>query len=75
MAVEGYENHGVFTFALLKGLEEAQGNKNGDVLIDSLGVYLRNKVPGITEERWHLMQSPQIDYQGAPFPIARKLAY
>jgi len=47
--MEGYENQGVFTYALLEGLEKAEGNENGDILID-----LRNTVPRITNDRWHL---------------------
>lgn len=75
MALEGYENHGVFTFALLEGLQKADVNEKGDVLTDSLGMYLRNTVPRITNDRWHLKQSPHISYRsGEPFPIARKLA-
>ena len=72
MALEGYENHGVFTYALLEGLEKAQSNANGDIRTDSLGLYLSGEVPRIAN-KWHLSQSPQINYQGAPFPIARKL--
>ena len=59
--MEGYENQGVFTYALLEGLEKAEGNENGDILID-----LRNTVPRITNDRWHLWFR-QLDL--APFDL------
>lgn len=72
MATEGYQNHGVFTYVLLQGLEKAQSNENGEILIDSLGTYVRNEVAGIVSKKWGLMQRPLISYVGEPFPIVRK---
>jgi len=74
MAMDGYQNHGVFTFALLEGLQQAESNARGEILITRLAEFVQNQVPAITEEKWHYRQLPLSKIEGEPFPIARKPA-
>jgi len=72
MAMDGYQNHGVFTYALLKGLQEAQGTDQGEILISRLAEYVQGLVPVLTLEKWKYRQAPLSRIDGEPFPIARK---
>jgi hypothetical protein len=74
MAMDGYQNHGVFTYALLEGLRHAESNAQGDILIARLAEYVMRRVPAITQEKWHYRQLPLVSIVGEPFPVARKLA-
>ena len=42
-AIEGYHNHGVFTYALLEGL--AKAGSGGNVQLFDLADYVENRVP------------------------------
>jgi hypothetical protein len=70
-AIEGYENHGVFTYSLLKGLKgEADAQKtDGVIYIDELANFLRDNVPLLTQKKWGYEQIPMRNLQGDPFPI------
>jgi len=72
MAMDGYQGHGVFTFALLKGLEAADSDAQGQILITRLAEYVQSHVPDMTEEKWHYRQRPLSAIKGDPFPIAHK---
>lgn len=74
MAMDGYQNHGVFTYALLQGLQQADSDAQGEILISRLAEFVQSHVPAITEERWHYRQLPLSKMEGEPFPIAHKLA-
>lgn len=74
MAMDGYQGHGVFTFALLEGLEDADSDAQGEILITRLAEYVQRKVPDITLEKWHYRQTPLSETKGDPFPIAHKAA-
>jgi WD40 repeat protein len=74
MAMDGYENHGVFTYALLAGLQQAEGNAQNEILITRLAEFVQSRVPAITEEKWHYRQLPLSKIEGDPFPITRKPA-
>ena len=45
LAVEGYKNHGVFTYALLEGLAKAGGDDK--VQLFDLADYVETRVPEI----------------------------
>ena len=75
MAMDGYKGHGVFTFALLQGLENATPDPEGDILITRLAEYVQSHVPDMTEEKWHYRQRPLSKMEGEPFPIAQKVAH
>jgi uncharacterized caspase-like protein len=72
MAMDGYQNHGVFTYVLLEGLQKAEGTAQGEILITRLAEYVQSRVPVLTQEKWHYRQSPLSRIDGEPFPIARK---
>jgi hypothetical protein len=72
MAMDGYQNHGVFTYALLEGLQKADGTAQGEILISRLAEYVQGRVPLLTLERWKYRQAPLSRIDGEPFPIARK---
>lgn len=71
MALEGYKNHGVFTYAILEGLEKAF-DAQGYIQITALADYVEKRVPEITLERWHYEEFPMKELKGQTFPIARK---
>jgi hypothetical protein len=71
MALEGYNGHGVFTYAVLEGLSKAT-DAQGLVEVTVLADYVGDLVPKITTERWHYEQIPMWIFQGQTFPIARK---
>jgi WD40 repeat protein len=73
MAMEGYQNHGVFTYALLEGLQQAEGTAQGEILITRLAEYVQSRVPALTLEKWKYRQAPLSRIDGEPFPIAHKV--
>ena len=74
MAMDGYQNHGVFTYALLQGLQAAESNAQGEILITRLAEYVQSRVPEITVKTWHYKQMPMSRIEGEPFPIAHRAA-
>jgi WD40 repeat protein len=72
-AREGFENHGVFTYALLRALSEGDQNDDGRIEVIELGQYVERTVPELTDERWGIAQRPRFTIQ-ANFPIASRLA-
>jgi WD40 repeat protein len=69
-ALEGYENHGVFTYALLQGLKgEADRDGNNSVDINELAAFVEEKVPEITQKLWKYEQIPMNMIKGKSFPI------
>ena len=73
-ALEGYEGHGVFTYALLQGLkgdaDETTGDSNDVTTIDELSAYLRKKVPELSLNKWGIEQFPMRYLSGEPFALA-----
>ncbi len=72
MALEGYDKHGVFTYALLEGLKKADTNNNSQIEIGELADFVEIKVPEITKEKWGYEQFPMRNLQGMSFPIGMK---
>ncbi len=72
VALEGYENHGVFTYALLQGLGgAADEDKRGYVSVKGLSTYVENEVPELTMKMAGYEQVPQSLLPVEDFPIAR----
>jgi hypothetical protein len=72
-AMEGYKGHGVFTYVLLKALQEADkyyGNRDKQTSIFEISSYVDEKVPEITFKAFGYEQVPQLNMQGSDFPIA-----
>jgi hypothetical protein len=72
MALEGEQGHGVFTHALLQGLQKADRNGNGLIEVGELADFIEELVPAITKRRWGYEQFPIKDLKGASFPVGRK---
>jgi uncharacterized caspase-like protein len=75
VAFEGYEGHGVFTYALLQGLRrdadrpERDGRRDGLITIDELSHYVLQEVPRITLQKFHKEIFPMRSVEGHSFPI------
>lgn len=77
-ALEGHDQHGVFTWALLEGLKghaSRSGSSDGSISLDDLANYVRAEVPKITQQKWGFEQIPMRLIQGDSFPIACKAGY
>lgn len=68
-ALEGHENHGVFTYALLQGLRGAAQNREGEITVPDLMAYVAREVPQLTLKKWGYEQFPMQQFQGRPFAI------
>lgn len=71
-AMEGYEGHGVFTYALLQGLKGAAdkgGNGDKQVSVNEWADYVGTSVPELTKAKWGYEQFPMQNLQGRPFVI------
>jgi len=72
VALEGYEGHGVFTYALLRALRggaDKKGNMNGEVSVNELAEYVSEEVPKLTFKKWGYEQFPMQNLYGRSFPI------
>ncbi|PTQ78557.1 WD40 repeat protein [Nitrosomonas oligotropha] len=77
-ALEGHDQHGVFTWALLEGLKghaSRPGSNDGSISLDELADYVREQVPKITQQKWGFEQIPMRLIQGDSFPITCKAGY
>lgn len=61
--------HGVFTYALLKGLKGEAAGLDGIVTVRELIVYIEQILPDISERYSHRPQYPVIDSRGQDFPL------
>ncbi len=74
-AIEGYRNHGVFTYALLEGLAKAGSGEQ--VQLFDLADYVQRRVPGLSRELKaceargpeEFCQKPKVPIGSANFPI------
>jgi WD40 repeat protein len=73
-AREGYNGHGVFTYALLDALARADRNSNELVEVSELVGHVDALVPEISYRRWGQRQVPQRSVVGADFPLAKQVA-
>ena len=72
VALEGYENHGVFTYVLLEGMAgAADESKRGYVSVKGLSTYIENEVPDVTYRKWGYEQVPQSRLPDQDFPLAK----
>lgn len=75
-ALEGYQNHGLFTYVLLDALKngaadrhETYGNKDGYISIREVADYIGEAVPRLSLEKWQYRQVPMSKLEGLPFDI------
>lgn len=76
LALEGYQGHGLFSFALLEGLagsaDEKAGDDNGFVSVDELASYVQQRVPALSYEAFQRYQIPMRSLIGQTFDISQK---
>ena len=66
MALEGYQGHGYFSYAVITGLGgKADLDRDKTILISELATFLDMEVPRITGEKQH----PMKDDKSTSFPI------
>jgi WD40 repeat protein len=70
-ALEGYRNHGVYTYALLEALEKADANHDGLITVTEIAEYLANRVPELSYQVFNFRQIPQMKIVGSSFPVAK----
>ncbi len=73
-ALEGYRGHGVFTYALLEAMHEADGNNNERIEVTELAAHIDDRVPAISHSAFGVRQIPQMRIVGSNFPIGVRLA-
>jgi uncharacterized caspase-like protein len=72
LALEGYEGHGVFTWALLQALNgRADTNTDGIVELAELAGFVITEVENLTEKIYRYRQVPQWTPHGDMFPLVR----
>ncbi len=71
-ALEGYNQHGLFTYVLSEGLQgRADKGNSGYVKTTDLADYVDNEVPAIAEKTFNRAQYPTISISGQGFPIGK----
>jgi WD40 repeat protein len=71
-ALEGYKNHGLFTYVVAQGLSGmADVNKDGFVKTSELADYLDNEVPDLAEKLFQHKQYPSNSSSGQSITITR----
>lgn len=71
-ALEGYRGHGVFTYALLDGLQGADTNGNGLIEVTELAAFIDQQVPDLSFKAFKMRQIPQMKIVGNSFPVVSK---
>jgi len=69
VALEGYQGHGVFTWALIEGLKGKAADRNKQITVSSLADYVSETLPELTYKQFGYEQVPQRELQGMNFPI------
>ena len=73
VALEGYKGHGIFTYALLQSLKQADvkdGNRDGVTSTGEIANFIQEFVPDVTYKKWGYEQVPQVNLHGRSFPVA-----
>jgi WD40 repeat protein len=70
-AIEGYEGHGLFTFAVLDALSHADAKHTGTIKVSELANYLKDIVPELSLRAFHVRQTPQVKVSGGDFPLVK----
>ena len=71
-ALEGYNDHGLFTYVLSEGLSgKADYDKDGYVKTFELADYIDNEVPSLAEKIFNVAQYPIVSPGGQGFPIGK----
>ena len=73
VAMEGYNGHGIFTYVVLEALSgKADVSRDGYISVVELSMYIDEKVPDLSYEKWGYEQVPQRELRRMDFPLAEK---
>lgn len=73
-ALEGYEGHGVLTYALLSALESGDANGNATIEVTELAAFIDQKVPEFSSAAFGYRQVPQMSIKGSDFALGAQVA-
>jgi hypothetical protein len=73
IALEGYQGHGIFTWAVLDALDNADYNNDGIIGTNEIALHVEKRVPEISERAFKYRMVPMQDIVGQPFPVALPL--
>jgi len=68
-ALEGYQGHGVMTWAMLDAMAKADSNGNATIEVTELAGYLDLEVPEISAAAFGFRQVPQMSIKGSDFAL------
>lgn len=69
-ALEGYQGHGIFTYALLTALGQGDADADGAIAVTELASVVDREVPALSYQAFRFRQVPQMSIQGSDFPLA-----
>jgi len=71
-ALEGYQGHGLFTWALVQGMKgRADKGGTGYIRTTDLAAYVEDEVPNLAEKVFKRAQFPTVSISGQGFPLGR----
>ena len=70
-ALEGYHDHGLFTYEVLDALNQADGDKNGTIELNELAAYVYAQVSEVSQKVFKQRQVPQMKIT-LNYPLARQ---
>jgi WD40 repeat protein len=73
-ALEGYQGHGVMTWAMLDALGQGDTNGNATIEVTELASYLDLKVPEISAATFGFRQVPQMSIKGSDFALGSRVS-
>ncbi|WP_426035544.1 WG repeat-containing protein [Cypionkella sp. TWP1-2-1b2] len=73
-ALEGYNGHGVMTWAMLDAMGQADSNGNATIEVTELANFLDVKVPEVSFAAFGLRQVPQMSIKGSDFALGSKVS-
>ena len=72
-ALEGFRQHGLFTWTLLEAFAAADSDGDDEVEIDELIGYVDERLPALSEAAFGYRQVPQYKSRGSIFPLGRSV--
>jgi uncharacterized caspase-like protein len=71
-ALEGYEDHGLFTYVVVQGLMgKGDADKKGFVSTLGLAHYVDHEVTDLAESKFNHAQYPTVETNGQEFPLTK----
>jgi WD40 repeat protein len=71
-ALEGFNGHGAFTWAILEGMKGKAADQGGKITISTLSAFIEEELPKLTFKKWGYEQIPQKTLQGMDFQIGTR---